>query len=289
MKRYTAPSFLALIVLLFALSPASATSISGDTTVYHAGKKRVHQADCPRYYKLSAEEKANHSAITYAEATAQNLPLCSRCPGTTSATDAGTTATATPNSAAAAASADANTEISDDTQVYWSGKKRVHFKDCRRMPTDPAEIAGMTQMTHAQALAQGLETCSRCPGALSAAGAGTTATAPKSATASVSAGANAGISSDTLVYWTGKKRVHFKDCRRMPTDPEEIAAMKQMTYAEALAQGLETCSRCPNSGSSKSAQSSSEVNKKKADCLNPGSSNLQLTVPMLGTLQLLSL
>jgi hypothetical protein len=60
--------------------------------------------------------------------------------------------------------------------------------------------------------------------------------------------AQAAHSPDTLVYHAaGKNRAHVKDCRRMPKDPAEIAAMTTMTLAEAEAKGLPLCSRCPGS------------------------------------------
>ncbi len=51
---------------------------------------------------------------------------------------------------------------------------------------------------------------------------------------------------DTTVYWGGAKRVHVADCIRYQSlRPEQKASMKEMTLAEARAQGLELCSRCP--------------------------------------------
>lgn len=58
----------------------------------------------------------------------------------------------------------------------------------------------------------------------------------------------ADIPGDTTVYSiAGKKRVHIVGCRRLTTDPNELALMRKMTYAEALAEGLPLCSRCPGS------------------------------------------
>jgi hypothetical protein len=54
-----------------------------DTTVYHApGKNRVHVKECKRLTKDPAE-LAKFAKMTLAEAKAKNLPLCSRCPGST--------------------------------------------------------------------------------------------------------------------------------------------------------------------------------------------------------------
>jgi hypothetical protein len=56
------------------------TKVPGDTMVYHAeGKKRVHVEGCKR---LTADlEKL--TKMTWAEAQKKGLPLCSRCPGST--------------------------------------------------------------------------------------------------------------------------------------------------------------------------------------------------------------
>ena len=59
------------------------TGLPGDTTVYHAeGKKRVHVKACRR---LTTDPKvlATMTKMTLAEAKARGLPLCSRCPGST--------------------------------------------------------------------------------------------------------------------------------------------------------------------------------------------------------------
>jgi arylsulfatase A-like enzyme len=56
---------------------------SGDITVYHVeGKKRVHREGCRR---LTTDPKilATMTKMTLAEAEAKGLPLCSRCPGST--------------------------------------------------------------------------------------------------------------------------------------------------------------------------------------------------------------
>ena len=71
--------FAGLVLQLQAISAEP----SGDTTVYHAeGKNRVHLEECKRLPKEPAE-RATFAKITYAEAKAKNLPLCSRCPGST--------------------------------------------------------------------------------------------------------------------------------------------------------------------------------------------------------------
>ncbi|MBN2632443.1 MAG: hypothetical protein JXR66_02730 [Bacteroidales bacterium] len=58
--------------------------------------------------------------------------------------------------------------------------------------------------------------------------------------------ATAAGSNDTIVYWGGGKRVHVADCIRYKNlSPEQKASMKEMTMAEARAQGLMPCSRCP--------------------------------------------
>ncbi|MFK7851358.1 MAG: hypothetical protein AB8D78_10310 [Akkermansiaceae bacterium] len=60
--------------------------------------------------------------------------------------------------------------------------------------------------------------------------------------------AHAVISSDTTVYWNEQgKRVHVKECRRLAKDPEELAKLQTMTFAEAATKGLPPCSRCPGS------------------------------------------
>jgi len=55
-------------------------------------------------------------------------------------------------------------------------------------------------------------------------------------------------SGDTTVYHAkGKKRIHVVGCKRLTTDPAELAKMEKMTLAEAEAKGLPLCSRCPGS------------------------------------------
>ena len=134
------------------------------------------------------------------------------------------------------------TEPSDDTIVYYAGKKRVHVESCRRMPTDPDERAKMTTMTYAQAKKKGLPLCSKCPGSTTDANAKNQGKDEDKA-----AGDNSKPSGETIVYYGGKKRVHVKECRRMPSDPDEVAKMEKMTLAEAQKKGLRLCSKCPGS------------------------------------------
>ena len=55
----------------------------GTTTVYHVpGKNRVHVSECKRLSKDPAE-LAKYAKMTLAEAKAKDLPLCSKCPGST--------------------------------------------------------------------------------------------------------------------------------------------------------------------------------------------------------------
>ncbi|MCB1129638.1 MAG: hypothetical protein KDN05_00815 [Verrucomicrobiae bacterium] len=56
---------------------------SDDTVVYHSpGKNRVHVEACKRLTKDPAE-LAKFTRMSYADATKKGLPLCSRCPGST--------------------------------------------------------------------------------------------------------------------------------------------------------------------------------------------------------------
>ena len=60
--------------------PSEAAKVSGDTTVYHLeGKNRVHVKECKRL----AGDMEKMTKMTLAEAEAKGLPLCSRCPGST--------------------------------------------------------------------------------------------------------------------------------------------------------------------------------------------------------------
>jgi len=56
---------------------------AGDTVVYHRdGQKRVHVANCRRFPKDPAERE-KFTKMTLKEAEAKGLPLCSKCPGST--------------------------------------------------------------------------------------------------------------------------------------------------------------------------------------------------------------
>lgn len=58
---------------------------AGDTVVYHAeGKRRVHVEGCRRLTR-DPQILATMTRMTLAEAAAKGLPLCSRCPGSTTA------------------------------------------------------------------------------------------------------------------------------------------------------------------------------------------------------------
>jgi hypothetical protein len=149
--------------LLFLLFASGVQAVEPSTKVYHqAGKNRVHLAECPRYSKA---DPSLFTEMTMAEAEAKGLVLCSRCPGSTTtknpskgktaAAAAGKPATAT------AASLTAN-DLTPDTIVYFSGKKRVHLQGCPRYKS--ADPSSFTTMTWAEAQAKGLSLCSRCPG-----------------------------------------------------------------------------------------------------------------------------
>jgi hypothetical protein len=75
---------LAVAVLLGPLGAPAADEgkHSGDTVVYHDGGNRVHVEGCRRLTK-DAAELAKMTKMTLAEAEAKGLPLCSRCPGST--------------------------------------------------------------------------------------------------------------------------------------------------------------------------------------------------------------
>jgi hypothetical protein len=164
------------LFLIFGL-PSGSAEPADDTIVYHSsGKKRVHLPECRRYQQLTDTEKAAMTKMTYAEAKAKNLPLCSRCPGSTTE-GKGTPipeAEKKPESAPTPAPPTDSTPTTEatpageppgDTAVYWEGKRRVHLPDCVRYQrlTDE-EKAAMTKMTYAEAKAKGLPLCSRCPG-----------------------------------------------------------------------------------------------------------------------------
>jgi len=131
---------------------ADETKPPGDTTVYYKeGKKRVHVKECRRL--VSTEGK---TVMTLAEAEKKGVPLCSRCPGST--TDG------KGNPEPDEHEVESSTIHSGDVTVYSGGGKRVHVVGCRRLTTDPGELAKMTKMTLAEAEAKGLPLCSRCPG-----------------------------------------------------------------------------------------------------------------------------
>jgi hypothetical protein len=140
----------------------------------------------------------------------------------------------------------------DDTTVYWAGKKRVHVKDCRRMPSDPAEITAMTKMTLTEAEEKGLALCSRCPGS-DTPGKATPKEDNEADNEDEEAGKDAEPSviqeGEVTVYQAaGKKRAHVADCPRYKRlSEEEKKAMTPMTLKEAEEKGLPLCSRCPGS------------------------------------------
>ena len=145
------PLLLAL-PLAIALYAADAKP-AGDTVVYHAeGKNRVHVEGCRRMPSDPAE-RAKMTRMTLAEAEAKGLPLCSRCPGST-----------TPRGDGAADAAAPDGKPAPDTTVYWDGGKRCHVADCSRLTKNPEELEKMTKLTLAEAEARGVPLCSRCPG-----------------------------------------------------------------------------------------------------------------------------
>ena len=90
--------------------------------------------------------------MTWAEAKAKNLPLCSRCPGSTTPKAPKKPKKEEATQAGAAAQA-------GEIMVYYvPGKKRCHLSDCKR------RSEGMSTMTLTEAKAQGLPLCSKCPG-----------------------------------------------------------------------------------------------------------------------------
>ncbi|PXA03523.1 hypothetical protein DDZ13_11100 [Coraliomargarita sinensis] len=74
-----------LLSLCIALGPlVLVAEPPAETTVYQAAeKKRAHLEDCRRYQRMSDEAQAKMVAMTFAQAKAKGLPLCSRCPGST--------------------------------------------------------------------------------------------------------------------------------------------------------------------------------------------------------------
>ena len=222
-----------LAALLVTATMASAEDKpSGDTTVYHVpGKKRVHVKECRRLKTTEGTTK-----MTLAEAEAKGLPLCSRCPGSTTPGKGNPEGKDEDKSDDDAKGGD-DGKLPGDTKVYYKpGKKRVHVKGCRRLTS----TEGMTEMTLAEAEAKGLPLCSRCPGS-------TTdrddKDKDKGEDKDEATGDDGKLPGDTVVYYFGKKRVHVEGCRRLTT--KEGAT--KMTLAEAEAKGLPLCSRCPGS------------------------------------------
>lgn len=73
------------VFLLGAGFQVQAHDVPGDTVVYTGGStkvKRVHREGCPRLTKDPAE-LAKMTKMTLGEARAKGIPLCSRCPGST--------------------------------------------------------------------------------------------------------------------------------------------------------------------------------------------------------------
>lgn len=133
----------------------------------------------------------------------------------------------------------------DDTTVYhYDGKARVHLLGCKRLTSDPKELATLTKMTLGEAKKKGLPPCSRCPVDQAP------ATEPKEEPE-----AESPVGDDQAVYQVqGKKRVHRIGCRRLTSDPTELAALTKMTLAEAEKKGLPLCSRCPGSNTAGKGQ-----------------------------------
>lgn len=254
-KLGSACLFLMCLALLSVASGGGAgeVTVPEATTVYHTpGKKRCHVVGCRRLTKDPKELEAM-TRMTLAEAEAKGISPCSRCP-VPAAKPAGGAKTADAATAADAAS-------SNMVAYYVEGKKRCHVVGCRRLTTDPEELAKMKKTTLAEAEAMGLPRCSRCPGS----------TTPRAENAKDGADTVAG---DTVAYYVeGKKRCHIVGCRRLTTDPEELAKMKKTTLAQAEAMGLPPCSRCPgsttpgkgNPGGGKSGLPESWVNPPRED------------------------
>ncbi|HKL20936.1 MAG TPA: hypothetical protein VJ904_03975 [Tichowtungia sp.] len=130
---------------------------------------------------------------------------------------------------AAGIEANETAQLTDETIVYYvPGKKRCHLADCRRRNET------MSQMTWAEARAQGLKLCSRCPGS-------TTAGAPKKDKKDEVAQPSTTVQTNgpVVYYVPGKKRCHREGCRRISSD------MQTMSLSEAKEKGLPFCSKCP--------------------------------------------
>lgn len=73
-------------------------------------------------------------------------------------------------------------------------------------------------------------------------------------------------SGDTVVYRDGDaKRVHVEGCKRLTKDPNELAKMTKMTFAEAEKQGLPLCSKCPGSTTPGNSKKNDNPNPDKGD------------------------
>jgi len=233
-------------MLLAAFTYVADAEPADDTTVYWAGKERIHVAECRRYSRETPEAKANYQTMTYAEAKAKGLPLCSRCPGSdtpgkgTPDSSSADSAPASTLSADSSQSTSAEAGVAADTIVYYAtGKRRTHVAECRRYSRlSSEEKAAMVTMTYAQAQARNLPLCSRCPSS-DTPGKGTAEEAsPSDVESSTIHNAN------TKVYHSaGKKRVHVEGCRRLNSKEGTTV----MTLGEAEAKGLALCSRCPGS------------------------------------------
>lgn len=141
-------------------------------------------------------------------------------------------------------------QVDDSTTVYYQqGKKRVHVADCPRYKKSDTSL--FTTMTLGEAKAKGLSLCSRCPGSATPKGVEKAAPAtPKQAAAPKQAATPApDLAPDTIVYYSGKRRVHVASCPRYKR--EDPTTFTTMTWAEAQAKGLTLCSRCPGSMTSK--------------------------------------
>lgn len=79
-------AFVLSFLVFFSALPLVHAEPSDTATVYLLpGKKRIHVPECRRYKRLGEEEKATAESMTYGEAKAKGLALCTRCPGTTTA------------------------------------------------------------------------------------------------------------------------------------------------------------------------------------------------------------
>lgn len=71
------------LLLAIALLPLQAGDVPRNTTVYREGSKaRVHVKACRRY---KSKDPGIFTSMKYSEAEAKGIPLCSRCPGSTTA------------------------------------------------------------------------------------------------------------------------------------------------------------------------------------------------------------